>query len=123
MRRKIRDSAVIVPIVATCFLGVLLFDPAHLSLLPPCPFHALTGFYCPGCGSLRALHLLLHGELAGAFRMNPLLVLSLPVLIMLRFHRPLAYKRWLPWSALVVLVLYGIVRNIPFWPFVLITPH
>ena len=44
--------------------------------LPPCPLRALTGLYCPGCGSTRTLHALLHGDLATAMAMNPLLVVS-----------------------------------------------
>ncbi|PYV86056.1 MAG: hypothetical protein DMG90_22080 [Acidobacteria bacterium] len=35
-------------------------NPASSGIFPPCPFLWLTGFYCPGCGSLRALHQLLH---------------------------------------------------------------
>src|SRR5258708_25879013 len=38
-----------------------VFDPASTWWLPSCPFHALTGWLCPLCGSLRAVHALLHG--------------------------------------------------------------
>ncbi len=48
--------------------------------LAPCPFHWLTGLYCPGCGTLRGLHQLFRGSLAGAWRCNPLMVLCLPLL-------------------------------------------
>ena len=40
----------------------------------------VTGLLCPGCGTLRGLHQLLHGHLAAAFRLNPVMVLSLPLL-------------------------------------------
>ena len=43
-------------------------SPGHY---PTCPFLAITGWYCPGCGSLRAVHDLLHGDLAGAVRPQP----------------------------------------------------
>jgi hypothetical protein len=55
-------------------------DPSTSALYPPCPFYALTGLYCPGCGSLRALHSLLRGEVLVACGFNPLTVLSLPFL-------------------------------------------
>ena len=60
--------------------GIVLrvFDPATSGIFPPCPFHYLTGLYCPGCGSLRAIHHLLHGNLQAAWAMNPLAVLLLP---------------------------------------------
>ncbi len=71
-------------LVAMFLLGgaaiVLLcvFDPATSGVFPPCPVRYLTGLYCPGCGSLRALHALLHGELGRAFAMNPLMIVTLP---------------------------------------------
>ena len=55
------------------------FDPnaAH-SPFPGCMFRALTGYFCVGCGLTRALHALVHGDLARAFSMNPLAMLLLP---------------------------------------------
>jgi hypothetical protein len=56
------------------------FDPATTAAYPRCPFRLLTGWLCPGCGSLRGLHQLLHGNVGAAFRLNPLMVSMLPVL-------------------------------------------
>src|SRR5688572_10819664 len=63
--------------------GVFLFvlEPGKSALLPGCPFLTLTGFTCPGCGTTRGLHQLLHGNLASAFQLNPLLILALPFLL------------------------------------------
>jgi uncharacterized protein DUF2752 len=102
------------------------------SLLPPCPFHALTGLYCPGCGSTRALYSLLHGDLPRALAMNPLLVVALPCVALMALYaagwRPRALvpllralERPVPWF--VVLVGYGVLRNLPFSPFTLLAPH
>ena len=44
-----------------------------------CPLYALTGLWCPACGGLRATHDLAHGDLAGAWAMNPLWVLAVPL--------------------------------------------
>ncbi len=44
---------------------------------PLCPLHALTGIPCPTCGMTRASTALLHGDLAGALKWNPLLSLVL----------------------------------------------
>jgi hypothetical protein len=46
----------------------------------PCPIHATTGVFCPGCGSSRAVSALLHGNFPLAFHQNLLLVLS-PLII------------------------------------------
>jgi len=104
-------------------LGVLYFiNPGDTTLIPPCPFHWLTGHHCPGCGSLRALHQLLHGNLATALSLNPLMVVSLPVLAGMVWRPSWTYRRWVPWCALGILILYGVIRNIPFWPFIILAP-
>ena len=37
----------------------------------PCLFHAMTGFYCPGCGGTRAVAALLRGDLVSSFCYHP----------------------------------------------------
>src|SRR5512135_2794851 len=67
-------------VVAMSAAAVLFcFDPAQFAFYPFCWFHRTTGLLCPGCGALRGLHQLLHGHIAAAFRLNPLLVLGLPI--------------------------------------------
>lgn len=46
------------------------FDPVRL--LPPCPFHTITGLYCPGCGGTRAVCALLRGDIFRSLRFHPL---------------------------------------------------
>jgi Protein of unknown function (DUF2752) len=55
-------------------------DPYRPGSYPVCPSLALTGLYCPGCGTLRMLHSLTDGDLAGALDMNPMALLLVPVL-------------------------------------------
>jgi len=57
-----------------CAWSIVLYDPAEAHFFPQCPLHALTGLYCPGCGTTRVFHHLLHGDPAGAFAMNPLML-------------------------------------------------
>lgn len=102
---------------------LFFFDPAVTRVFAPCPFHLLTGYHCPGCGSLRAVHALLHGELREAFALNSLMVLSLPVLGLLAWKPRWALQVWVPWAALAILIAYGIARNLPAWPFCLLAPR
>src|SRR5690348_15182815 len=78
-----------VPGVFGAAIFLFWFDPSQSALYPLCYFHRLTGLWCPGCGSLRALHQLLHGNLSAALHYNALLVLSLPLIAWLgwRFAR------------------------------------
>jgi len=99
------------------------FDPVASKLYPPCPLHAATGLYCPGCGSRRAILRLLHGDLGGACSRHPLMIASLPFLAFLGLRRSWALRPWLPWVALVILLSYAVLRNIPTWPFVLLAPR
>ena len=51
-------------ILTTAAVILFVFDPTRVGFLPPCPLHEFTGLWCPGCGSTRALHQLVHGHLA-----------------------------------------------------------
>jgi hypothetical protein len=119
----------------TTFSAIILynFNPASSGLYPPSPFRLLTGLFCPGCGSLRALHHLLHGRFLQALDLNPLMVLLLPYLVyafvsyispvIFRRHIPQPYvpSRWI-WWLLGVVCLYWVLRNLPFYPFVWLAP-
>lgn len=59
----------------------LRYDPETSSFFPKCPFLLLTGLECPGCGSQRAIHSLLNGDLQAAVHYNLLLVSSIPYLV------------------------------------------
>jgi hypothetical protein len=62
---------VVCVIIAAAAL-LFAFDPAATWWFPSCPIHALTGWLCPFCGSLRAVHALLQGEPLVASELNPL---------------------------------------------------
>lgn len=112
---------------------LFVFDPVTSGLFVPCPFHALTGLYCPGCGTTRALHQLVHGNLSRAFGYNPLAILSLPFLLyaLISFTSQGFTGRRLPSvfippgvlrGLVVVIVAFWILRNIPTYPFTLLAP-
>src|SRR5690606_39384647 len=58
------------------------YDPAAHSWFPRCPFNALTGLDCPGCGSHLAVHAILHGDFRDAFCYNALLLPFITYLIL-----------------------------------------
>jgi len=103
---------------------LFLFDPARYAIYPVCPWHRLFGWSCPGCGTLRAVHQLTHGNWAAAWRLNPLTVALLPVAFWLRLLElacQVSGKKWpglvtrpiFGWVLVAVAVLFGIVRNLP----------
>ena len=107
-------------------LALQLRDPHVHGSLGLCPFKAITGWDCPGCGGLRAVNDLTRGDVAGAISSNLLLVSSLPVLAVLwtrsfaqrwrGVRRPLPQPAagFLAAVAVVVVLVFWVVRNLPF---------
>ncbi|AIM36689.1 hypothetical protein KO02_08190 [Sphingobacterium sp. ML3W] len=69
-------------IALTCLILIYkFFNPMQYNLFPKCPFYALTGYKCPGCGSQRAIHDLLNFDFYNAWRQNFLVVIAIPYII------------------------------------------
>jgi hypothetical protein len=94
-----------------------------------CPFYALTGLYCPGCGGLRAVNDLTNGDVGAAVSSNLLFVALIPVIVVLWLRwtdrawrgasAPAERERfgvsvgvWVTVFA-VVLAVFGVLRNLP----------
>jgi hypothetical protein len=112
----------------TAAIALFVLEPGKSRFLPGCPFRALTGFTCPGCGTTRALHQLLHGNLVAAFQLNPLLILSLPFLLYALLRYTNAALRGRPinrnslaakyiWTLFGIVLFFWIFRNTPVYPF------
>lgn len=122
---------------AVVAISLLYFfiDARETQLFPKCPFHSLTGLFCPGCGSQRAISALLHFDLISAMRFNVLLVASLPMIgysvyasIMNTFTTKVVQQRLFHsvtfiWILAVVVMLFWVLRNVPVYPFQLLAPH
>lgn len=91
---------------------VYLFDPATTWFYPPCVFNMLTGLLCPGCGGTRALHALLHGDVAAAFAFNPLLFVAMGTAAFVTVRPMVLTRTWFAWTCAVVLLSWGVVRNV-----------
>lgn len=102
---------------------------------PRCLLHEITGLHCAGCGMTRAAFHLLHGRVGEALRMNPLMVPLVP-LVMVGISLEIAGwvrgpQRRTPrlrlgmWGTIALagaLVLFMVLRNLPWWPFTLLAP-
>jgi hypothetical protein len=119
----------IIPVIVCGLLLVFyLLDPVESALFPRCPFNQLTGWYCPGCGSQRAIHSFLHFSFRDAIAYN-FLVFPAALLILyhymhgwlnriFRWNLPnVLYMKSTPWIILAVVIGFWIIRNIPVEPF------
>jgi len=125
--KKILNGLLLLVVLGVAVLFFIL-DPNKHEIFPKCVFHSLTGMYCPGCGSQRALHSLLHLDLAGVVSYN---FLFLPAGFLLLYHyaHPLLnrflnwklpnlfYMKYTPWVFFVVVILFWVLRNLPWYPF------
>lgn len=89
-----------------------------------CPFYKITNLYCPGCGITRMCLSIFKGDFHQAFRYNPLLFTLIPVAIFFMINHFTAYKLMkkstqekLYIALIVILVLFGILRNIPYFSY------
>ncbi|WP_415296067.1 DUF2752 domain-containing protein [Cellulosimicrobium sp. SJTW-1] len=127
VRRRLVPREAVAPLAvgalvaaATAYVGAV--DPNRPGHYVTCPLLTLTGLACPGCGGLRATHDLVRLDLAAAWSMNPLWVVVTPLLVVLwglwlvRAWRGRPAPRvpaGVAWTSLAVLVLFGVLRNVP----------
>ena len=115
--------------------GLLLLRfawPSWPSLMPACTVRSYTGLHCPGCGGTRCAVKMLEGDVPGALAMNPAVFLLALVFAGVMVcgiwqewrggSRPV-FPGWLAWSIAGFVLVFGLVRNLPWWPFTLLVPH
>ncbi|MBQ9833761.1 MAG: DUF2752 domain-containing protein [Bacilli bacterium] len=90
-----------------------------------CLFHKITGYYCPGCGITRMIFSIIKLEFYQAFRYNPLVFIMLIFfvfcqvinIILKRNYKKITFKKEYALLLLVVVILFGIMRNIPLFDY------
>lgn len=121
------------------FLGIIalfyfIINPNSVNFLLKCPLYNTTGLFCPGCGSQRTFHNLLHGNFLMALQNNLMLVLGLLGLL---YHYGIKFSnrifktdfksifnhKKVLFFVIGILIIFGIIRNLPIYPFTLLAPH
>ena len=74
-------STIIVFVISGLLALYFLYNPSNSSFFPKCLFYKATGLHCPGCGTQRALHNILQGNIFSGFRHNLLLILLIIIFI------------------------------------------
>ncbi|MEV3861272.1 DUF2752 domain-containing protein [Streptomyces sp. NPDC050095] len=90
--------------------------------LPRCPFHLVTGLWCPACGGTRMVYDLMHGQFAAAWGDNRALLLAAPFALALLgrwAYEGLRGRRWRPSfsrrtqaAILLAAVAWTVLRNV-----------
>ena len=109
------------------FLYSILYKKTGFGI--PCVIHKITGFYCPGCGITRMLFALFHGEIKKAFMYNQFVFILLPFLIARLIYITYLYivdkkdkvlvkiPNYVYIVLLVIVLVWGIIRNLSFFPY------
>jgi len=121
------------------FVGMILailyfyFNPST-TFFPKCPLYTTTGIYCPGCGSQRALHNLLHFNFKEIIQYNMLFlagiilgvyhysIFAINFFFSKNFKSILSHKK-APIVLFLLVIIFWILRNIPVYPFTLLAPN
>jgi hypothetical protein len=108
---------------AVCSVWLRGHNPYQAGHYPTCPFLAVTGWYCPGCGSLRGLYSLLHGDPVQMVERNPALPLGLALLAAIWTTwcqrtltgqpRRWAAPGWAIWLLFAATMVFWVARNLP----------
>jgi len=132
---KLKLSIIIIGVLT--FLGMLalyiFWNPTETNIFPKCPVYGVTGIYCPGCGSQRAAHKILNGNIFEGIRHNYLigllgLVLSYQAFMFIMNNVlqkgivNLLHKSKVTMGILVIVILFWILRNINLFPFTELAP-
>jgi len=108
--------------LALATLALHVRDPHQHASWGLCP-SAVLGFYCPGCGGLRAVNDLTRGDVGAALSSNVVVTALIPVAIVLlsvwavdRWRgrtRSVPWRESRPWFAalLTAIVVFTIARN------------
>ena len=123
-KSKILITTLLITSGAVLYILYKKFDPSDSVYAPKCISYTTFNIICPGCGVQRAAHSILNGEMMKGIYFNPLIVLSIPYVLLLILMELFKFKYKLPklyltlygeksiWIVLVILVVYTLLRNI-----------
>lgn len=123
-----RKRAIKIAVIAVVIAVIVLYfsvNPATNKFFPRCFMLTITGYRCPGCGSQRVIHSLLHGDIAAAISYNAFLVFAIPLIVLYILND---YTKLIPAKVgkilthpitlillVVMVMLWWVLRNVFGW--------
>ncbi len=122
IKRTIKDT------ISIICLGIFLYILYSIHIRIPWMFKTITHLDCPSCGVSRMCVSLSHGDIRSAFFYNQILVFLFPIIALyyafyqIRYiltgqRKITAVENIIMIILIVILILYGIIRNMPFYPY------
>lgn len=122
----IKHSKMKLILILISFLIIYFILNELLDVGIPCLFYEITGYYCPGCGITRLLFSLLKLDFYQAFRYNPLIFILIIItgiywlvkFILKKFMNiSIEIPNYVYYILLIIVIIFGILRNIPMFDF------
>lgn len=122
----IKHSKMKLILILISFLIIYFILNELLDVGIPCLFYEITGYYCPGCGITRLLFSLLKLDFYQAFRYNPLIFILIIITVIYWLVKFILKKfmnisieipNYVYYILLVIVIIFGILRNIPMFDF------
>ncbi len=122
LSKRVWIAGIIAVLAISLAIVYYYFDPVEARWMPRCLWKVATGTDCPGCGSQRMAHALVHGDISGAWRANAFALCMIPLiglLLVLELNREKYQKLyrkvhapWAIWTLVAAVLIWWIVRNI-----------
>lgn len=128
----LKQIALFILIIALICVYIFI-DPNQVDFLPKCPLYFTTGLYCPGCGSQRATHQLLNFNFLDVVNQNVLYALGILlfvynglIIITIKYFKKSYYNYMYhpktPIILLILIIVFWVLRNLPYYPFNMLAP-
>ena len=111
------------------FIAIIINIVIVLIFKPACPWKVNFNIDCAGCGATRMIESIIKLDFYQAFRYNPLAFILLPLFICYYIIKYIFYlknkqliinnKVW--YTILMIVILFGIIRNIPTFKYLIPT--
>lgn len=114
---------IMIVIIAIVAIVIMIVGKEALAKLPPCTLHAVTGYYCPGCGGTRAVFALLRGDIIQSVRLHPIVLYAVVLggwfmvsqtiqrITKGELHIGLHFRGIYVWLALALIMINCIAKN------------
>lgn len=125
-KRLLKVIIINLVVVLSVLLYLIIVTQTHINVY--CPYRKFLNLTCPGCGGTRMVLNILRGDFYRAFRSNPFIFITSPILLIvyiIQIRNYITYKPLDKWSAsfsiiyTISLIMYGILRNIKGFEFLL----
>lgn len=129
MDKKEKRKRIFIVISSVLGLIVLALALMFTDFGIPCPTKTMFNFDCAGCGTTRMLRAALRLDFYQAIRYNAATFFLIPLIILYYVFQAVAYingtknklyeitPNWVYIVIIVLLVLFGILRNVPMFSF------